>query len=40
MNPNVGTMAVIDYAHGLLRTFADVDGQTYGGARVEFGVLS
>ena len=32
LNPNVGTMAVIDYSHGLLRTFADVDGQTYGSA--------
>ena len=32
LNPNVGTMAVIDYSHGLLRSFADVDGQTYGSA--------
>jgi hypothetical protein len=32
LNPNVGTLAVIDYAHGLLRTYADVDGQTYGSA--------
>jgi hypothetical protein len=32
LNPNVGTLAVIDYAHGLLRSFADVDGQTYGSA--------
>jgi hypothetical protein len=32
LNPNVGTMAVVDYAHGLLRTFADADGQTYGSA--------
>jgi hypothetical protein len=32
LNPNVGTMAVIDYSHGLLRSYADVDGQTYGSA--------
>jgi len=32
LNPNVGTMAVIDYSHGLLRSFADIDGQTYGSA--------
>jgi hypothetical protein len=29
-NPNVGTLAVIDNAHGLLRSYADVNGQTYG----------
>ncbi len=32
LNPNVGTLAVIDYAHGMLRTYADVNGQTYGSA--------
>lgn len=32
LNPNVNTLAVIDYAHGLLRSYADVDGQTYGSA--------
>jgi hypothetical protein len=32
LNPNVNTLAVIDYSHGLLRTYADVDGQTYGSA--------
>jgi hypothetical protein len=32
LNPNVGTMAVIDNAHGLLRSYADVDGQAYGSA--------
>ena len=32
LNPNVGTLAVIDYSHGLLRSYADVDGQTYGSA--------
>ena len=29
-NPNVGTLAVIDNSHGLLRSYADVNGQTYG----------
>jgi hypothetical protein len=32
LNPNAGTVAVIDYSHGLLRSFADVDSQTYGSA--------
>jgi hypothetical protein len=32
LNPNQNTMAVIDYSHGLLREYADVDGQTYGSA--------
>ena len=32
LNPNVGTLAVIDNAHGLLRSYSDVDGQVYGGA--------
>jgi hypothetical protein len=32
LNPNVGTLAVLDNAHALLRTYADVDGQVYGGA--------
>jgi hypothetical protein len=27
-----GNLAVIDYSHGLLRKYADVDGQTYGSA--------
>ena len=31
-NPNVGTLAVIDYSHSLLRSYADVNGQTYGSA--------
>jgi hypothetical protein len=32
LHPNVGTMAVVDFSHGLLRSFADVDGQTYNSA--------
>ncbi len=32
LNPNQGTMAVIDFSHELLRSFVDVDGQTYGSA--------
>jgi hypothetical protein len=39
LNPNVNTMAVIDNAHGLLRSYPDVDGQVYAGAlnSVSFG---
>jgi hypothetical protein len=32
LNPNVGTLAVADFSHGLLRTYADVDGQTLSSA--------
>jgi hypothetical protein len=32
LNPNTGDLAVIDFAHGKLRTYADVDGQVYGSA--------
>ena len=39
LNPNAGNLAVIDFAHGMLRTYADVDGQVYGHA-FEFGLPS